>query len=97
MPELDERHERVEQLGQSRELVERGACLLEPWVVLEQHAAPLARELERLESASELRDGLGQVALASWCVILFAALTWNVNSGGVRSAQRPATSGSGSA
>ena len=63
MPELDERNERIQQLGQSSELVERGTCLREPWVVLAQHAAPLARELERLESAPELGDGLGQVTV----------------------------------
>ena len=96
MPELDERHERRQAAGCPLELGERLARLREARVVLEQDAAELARQLERLERGAKRAKGVvGR--LASCQVIAAFALTWKTNPSGVRSAQRPVTSGSGRA
>ena len=61
MAELDERHERVEQVSCGGDLGQCLARLLDPRVVLEQHAAELARALEwrkRLAEVAERRLAL---------------------------------------
>src|SRR5699024_116478 len=64
VPELDERDERGEPFGGVHQLLLRGAGLDEPRVVLEQDAAELAGELERLERRPELPEGtVGRLAL----------------------------------
>ena len=62
--ELDQRHERVEPVAREGELGLRLGRLDEPGVVLEQDAAELARELERLDRRAELGKGaVGRLAL----------------------------------
>ena len=94
MPELDERDERVEKVAHGLELRLRLGRLPEARVVLEEDPAELPGELERLERGAELGERRACSA-GSWPVIDACALTWNVNSGGVRCAQRPVTAGSG--
>ena len=61
MAELDERDERVEETADARELVLRLGRLHEPRVVLEQDAAQLSRQLERLDRRAEVGERLGLV------------------------------------
>ena len=58
VPELDERHERREALRRTSELSFRLGRLREARVVLEQDAAELAGELERLERGAEQAERL---------------------------------------
>ena len=53
VPELDERNERLEPRANAFELGERIRRLDEPWVVLEEDPAELARQLERLQRRAE--------------------------------------------
>ena len=94
--ELDERHERVEQVAGGDELVERLSRLLDAWVVLEEDAAHLP---ERSSGASASRNSRNAWSRsASRCPVISPdALTWKVKSGGVRSAHFWAVSGDGSA
>ncbi len=56
--ELDERNERLEPRANAFELGERIRRLDEPWVVLHEDPAELARQLERLERRAERSEGV---------------------------------------
>ena len=87
--ELDERNERRDAPRRPLELRHRRGRLREARVVLEQDSAELPGELERLGARRGTRRRLRPVGSPSCNVIVLCALTWKVNSGGVRCAQWP--------
>ena len=78
MPELDHRHERIEDFTDDR-ISAFASRLHQARVVLEEHAS-LPAKLERLERGAEVaeRDLLFRLPVP---VIVACALTWKMNSG----------------
>ena len=94
MPELYEGDERIDEITDARQLRLRLGRLDEARVVLEEDPLQLSGKLERLERGAEVteRDFLVRLLVPRHRRVAF---TWKMNSGGVRCAQRPVTSGSG--
>ena len=94
--ELDQRHERVEQVRDVAQVVERLGRLLHARVELQQHAAQLARTPRAARATSRnSTNARSRESVSSWPVISFDAFAWKTKPSGVRSAQRAAFSGDG--